>query len=313
MENSAESILAEFLNKIDPRLSNIVKIADEYRIERAYERKIGCKISEQGSGVRSIICLIADILSSPEKDIILIDEPELGLNPASKQALLEWLLEKSKEKQIFIATHDPSFVNPLLLSKEDVSIYFFSVYKANRGKKPFVRIDPNQIEDPNSFAGFMPHTTSLKDIHLYVEGGSDVYVFQGLLYSYLKSKVSADWYKIWNKVGIYHFHGDNWSHLLYTVVKEPYKAVVILDGDKKEDAKEKVKVFNEYGENKIFPRFEFCESIDNLSEKLREDNVCPVYCLEKKDLRDYFEEQSKDEVINAAWNGRVPDEPLQII
>ncbi len=70
MENSAESILAEFLNKIDPRLSNIVKIADEYRIERAYERKIGCKISEQGSGVRSIICLMADILSSPEKDII---------------------------------------------------------------------------------------------------------------------------------------------------------------------------------------------------------------------------------------------------
>ena len=307
LENSAEHILAEFLNKIDPRLSNIVKI-DEYKIERAYERKIGCKISEQGSGVRSIICLMADILSSPEKDIILIDEPELGLNPAARQSFLKWLLRKSKEKQIFIATHDPSFVNPLLLSKEDVSIYFFSAYKASKGENPFVRLDLSQIEEPNLFAGFMPHTTSLKDIHLYVEGGFDAYVFQGLLYSYLKSRVPSDWYKILNKVGIYHLHGDIWSHLLYTVVKEPYKAVVILDGDKKDDAEEKVKVLNEYGENKIFPKFEFCGSIDSLREELKKDSTCPVYCLEKNDLRDYFKEQSKDKIINAAWSGEVPDE-----
>ena len=248
-----------------------------------------------------------DILASGA-DIILIDEPELGLNPAARQSFLKWLLGKSKEKQIFIATHDPSFVNPLLLSKEDVSIYFFSAYKASKGENPFVRIDLSQIEDPNLFAGFMPHTTSLKDVHLYVEGGFDAYVFQGLLYSYLKSRVPSDWYKILNKVGIYHLHGDIWSHLLYTVVKEPYKAVVILDGDKKDDAEEKVKVLNEYGENKIFPKFEFCGSIDSLREELKKDNTCPVYCLEKKDLREYFKEKSKDEIINAAWSGEVPDE-----
>ena len=311
--------IEEFLSSIDPNIETTygprkqrkgrIKIRLLQRIitgQNSTESFEG-EISEQGSGIKSLICLMIDILASGA-DIILIDEPELGLNPAARQSFLKWLLKKSKEKQIFIATHDPSFVNPLLLGREDVSIYFFSVYKASKGENSFVRIDLSQIEDPNLFAGFMPHTTSLKGIHIYVEGGFDAYVFQGLLYSYLKSKAPSDWYKILSKVGIYHLHGDIWPHLLYTVVKEPYQAVVILDGDKKDDAEEKVKVLNEYGENKIFPRFVFCESIDSLRKELKKANTCPVYCLEKKDLREYFKERSKDEIINAAWSGEVPDE-----
>ena len=67
-------------------------------------------ISEQGSGVRSLACLVVDILFSDD-EIVLIDEPELGLNPLVKQESLKFLLTESKERQIFIATQDPTFVN----------------------------------------------------------------------------------------------------------------------------------------------------------------------------------------------------------
>ena len=62
-------------------------------------------ISEQGSGVRSLACLVVDIPFSDNK-IVLIDEPELGLNPLVKQEFLKFLLTESKERQIFIATQD---------------------------------------------------------------------------------------------------------------------------------------------------------------------------------------------------------------
>jgi len=51
-----------------------------------------------------------DILFSDD-EIVLIDEPELGLNPLVKQESLKFLLAESKERQIFIATQDPTFVN----------------------------------------------------------------------------------------------------------------------------------------------------------------------------------------------------------
>ena len=50
-----------------------------------------------------------EILLNIDDEIVLIDEPELGLNPLVKQESLKFLLAESKERQIFIATQD--FVN----------------------------------------------------------------------------------------------------------------------------------------------------------------------------------------------------------
>jgi len=50
-----------------------------------------------------------EILLNIDDEIVLIDEPELGLNPLVKQEFLKFLLTESKERQIFIATQD--FVN----------------------------------------------------------------------------------------------------------------------------------------------------------------------------------------------------------
>jgi ABC-type multidrug transport system ATPase subunit len=45
--------------------------------------------------------------------IILIDEPELHLHPALQEKFVEFLLEISKDAQVFLATHSPLLIKQL--------------------------------------------------------------------------------------------------------------------------------------------------------------------------------------------------------
>ncbi len=63
-------------------------------------------------------------------------------------------------------------------------------------------------------------------------------------------------------------------HFLYTIPKEPYVSVVILDNDKIKEAKE---VNTNYKQMNIH-RFEFCDDIATV-EKMLKENKCPIYCL----------------------------------
>ncbi len=222
------------------------------------------------------------------KPIVIIDDPELGLNPLAKQEFLKFLIGESQNKQIFIATQDPTFVNPVLLGKGKVSIYLYSVYD-----DAFRKINMTQNEeDPNSFAGYLPHTVSLKGIHIYVEGPSDVYIFQIWLEKFMKEKSPDNWFKILNKVGIFHLEGDNWKYLLYTIPKKPYKCIVILDGDKRKDAENTCEKYNNSKANTA--RFEYCVDLETVRNVFREENKYrdnkrhPIYCLEEECIEKYL-------------------------
>lgn len=255
-------------------------------------------IDEQGSGIKSLVCLAWDIIRSKKGSIILVDEPEIGINPSVKQEFLKFLIKESKEKQIFISTHDPTFVNPIFWDRNNVAVYLYSLPNENFVK---INLDENN-ENPNIFAGYLPHTVSVKDIHFYVEGSYDVYIFQIFLQKFLKrvSKeqyeiIKKEWYEILNKIGIYHLGGDFWSHLLYTIPKIPYKTIVILDGDKKSEAE---KIIKRYDESRLenLPTFVFCTSLLDLVRVLKEGN-CPVYCLTKDNIEKYLDPKpsNKDE------------------
>jgi len=237
-------------------------------------------IEGQGFGIRSVIFLAVDIMNSKRGSIILLDDPEMGLSASAKHEFLKFLLEESKNKQVFISTHDPTFVNPLLLSRS--SIYLFSLISEN-----YVRVNINESrEDPVVFAGYLPHTVSLKKVHIYVEGTLDVYIYQTFLKKYLKTE-KREWQKIYNNTGIYHLAGDFWSHLLYTIPKDPYEVLIVLDGDKREKAKEIVKKYNRNRLENLKP-LKFCSNLRIVKRTLKEGSKCPVYCLQKKDIEAYL-------------------------
>ena len=274
------------------------------RLVRSYNGEaFTTTIAEQGSGVRSIVCLLADIMDENDQKVILLDEPELGLNPFAKQSLLDYLLVLSKNKQIFITTQDPTFINPIIWRDRNVGLYLYSSY----GHK-FVKPDVQQCKDnPDTFAGFLPHTVSLKKIHLYLEGPSDVYIFQILLRKFLQQKyneyerksdggrirlrfhmerIGETWIEAFNKIGMYHLCGDFWEHLLYTIPNEPYKCIIILDGDKRTKIQAIIDNHNKAMINKAY--LKVCKNLKGLRKTFHAQNAHPVYCLKKDCIEKYL-------------------------
>lgn len=289
--------LIEFLKSIvDPKIMDY----KQNTLELMKDNKFITSIDEQGSGVRSLLCLAVDILSSEDGSIVLIDEPELGLNPAAKQAFLKFLLKEAKSKQIFLTTHDPAFANPIILAKNAAIFVYSPIYggltETPEGiKEPyepnFVKIDLDQ--NIHTFGGYLPHSESLKPIHIYVEGHDDVKRLQVLLSDYFKGKEDE-----LNKFGIYHLGGTFWKHLLYTIPNKPYISIVILDNDKLKEAE---KVCQEYISKRVTSvDFIFCKNIEEIELELNDESTIPIYCLDKGCVEDLksIEEGNLKEIVN---------------
>lgn len=277
--------LIEYIKKYaDPSICEYI-IGQGKIIQKFKNDELETSLREQGSGIKSLICFFIDLIENGnENKIFLIDEPEIGLNPFLRQVFLKFLLALSENNQIFIATQDSTFVNPVLWGehRDKVSVYIYSLVDDT-----FKKVDLGQNkEDPSTFAGYLPHTTSLKDFHIYVEGTSDVYIFQVFLEKYLRKRYPDNWISIFNKVGIYHLNGDFWEHLLYTVPPKPYKCIIILDGDKAKKANDACKKYKDASSKTLSPDFYFCEDIDNIDLKNRDEH--PIYCLKEKCIERYL-------------------------
>lgn len=76
-----------------------------------YETKAGAKHRADflGDGVGSVFRIIAHVQQS--KTPLVIDEPELSLQPDAQKKLLRVIAEESKDRQILIATHSPYFID----------------------------------------------------------------------------------------------------------------------------------------------------------------------------------------------------------
>lgn len=271
----------EFIRKlVDPKITDHAYNLD--LIRDVESTAFQTSLDEQGSGVRSMASLAADLIFADNARIILIDEPELGLNPFSKQEFLKFLLEELKARQIFLATHDPTLVNPLLWKSRNVTVFLFSPYAGE-----FVKVNLTESrEAPETFAGYLPHTVSLRDIHLYVEGTGDVYIFQIFLRKYCK-QVYLNWSEILNRVGIFHLGGDFWCHLLYTVPQPPYMCAVVLDGDKKDKARDVTGKYDQVVEKTS--KFQLADNTQDLVDIMTKHSKHPVYCLKRKCIEEYLE------------------------
>lgn len=66
-------------------------------------------VALQGSGLRGLLPILA-ALTNPDVHVILIDEPELSLEPRLQKVLRDVLVEASEKKVIVVATHSHLFV-----------------------------------------------------------------------------------------------------------------------------------------------------------------------------------------------------------
>ncbi|MFD3974670.1 ATP-dependent endonuclease [Streptomyces cyaneofuscatus] len=81
------------------------------------------KVSDQGDGVRSLIGILAPLVTSTHP-VVIIDEPEAFLHPPQATALGRILGEQARMRgiQVILATHDKNLLAGLLESEADTSI-----------------------------------------------------------------------------------------------------------------------------------------------------------------------------------------------
>ncbi len=112
---------------------------------------VNTSMDEKGSGMQRSVALALlqvyaeELTKHPEGNetrkpfFLFIDEPEICLHPKAQEKLLHAILELSKTKQIFLATHSPYFLidclEKIFIFKKDGDIPV--VYKMSDGSKLF--------------------------------------------------------------------------------------------------------------------------------------------------------------------------------
>jgi predicted ATP-dependent endonuclease of OLD family len=69
--------------------------------------------TQLSDGTKRLFYLIGSVTYSTENEIILIEEPELGVHPHQLALLMNFLKSESEDKQIVISTHSPQVLNCL--------------------------------------------------------------------------------------------------------------------------------------------------------------------------------------------------------
>ena len=130
-------------------------------------------ITQMGTGARSLLMVIMALIH-PDYTTILIDEPELFLEPRLQKALRDLLMQKATEKRIVAATHSHLFLNRAE-DQYDHNFYFDDATDTITNLK--VITTKTDLRDLTfkllgaSFSDLM-----LPENYLVVEGGSD-YIF----------------------------------------------------------------------------------------------------------------------------------------
>lgn len=156
-------------------------------IEKRGDEQYYLEFDEIGSAYMALFATLVEILWN-DNNIILIDEPELGLHADMQKKFFNVLkkISKGKGKQLFIATHSHLFLdrlqprNNFKLKKND---YGFEVHRLNNQTDVFVAVYQMLGNSPGDV--FMPSN------FMIVEGESDKIFFVNILRRFYSDKLEG--------------------------------------------------------------------------------------------------------------------------
>lgn len=122
-----EYIFKDFVDVIIPSSPEVGQPVIKAKIK---DMELAKEISEQhiGSGIfNTALPIILGCYTNNQS--LFIEEPEQHLNPDAQRRILEVLKKTSEEKQVFITTHSPVFVESLELFNVDRNINIYNIRK----------------------------------------------------------------------------------------------------------------------------------------------------------------------------------------
>lgn len=176
-EEKYESILNEIKHYF-PEIESVEcsRTEDDIATLRYTEFGRELDILYSGTGLKHFLDVLLKTIVS-EANIVLIDEPELGLHPDLQRRFIEYLDTLSEEKniQFFMATH-----SPILLNYAECMEYYRVINLS--GSRDIINVPNDAIHTLLSDIGIRPSDVFNRDICILVEGATDVVFFEHLIY-----------------------------------------------------------------------------------------------------------------------------------
>lgn len=173
---SYESILSE-ISHYFPDIYNLNSDRTEEDVSTLTYEEYGKKLDilYSGTGLKHFLDILIKITLS-RANIVLLDEPELGLHPDLQRQFLDYLHKLSEEKniQIFIGSHSQVILNYAN------SINFYKVSN-NKGNRQIFPVEEEAVHTVLSDLGIRPSDLFNQDICLLVEGASEVVFYEHII------------------------------------------------------------------------------------------------------------------------------------
>lgn len=119
--------------------------------------------SQLSDGTKRLFHIITEI-TDDLWSIVLLEEPEIGIHPHQFNLLMEFLKEKSKEKQIVISTHSPQTLN--CLNENELNQILITSYDSKKGTqmKHLTKPQTNKAKKYMKEVGFLSDYWMLSDL-----------------------------------------------------------------------------------------------------------------------------------------------------
>jgi hypothetical protein len=126
-----------------------------------------------GGGVEQVLAIALVLLTEPDQGALFIEEPEAHLHESAQRRLVEQIEKHRGQRQIFIATHSPVFMN----SFEDARIYRVTRDPDGKGRVAAC-VDLHDQRDTLDELGILPSTLLQTNCVVWVEGPTEVYLLK---------------------------------------------------------------------------------------------------------------------------------------
>ncbi|HRG89368.1 MAG TPA: AAA family ATPase, partial [Chitinophagales bacterium] len=102
--------------------------------------------------------------SSERDELILVEEPELGIHPHQFHLVMQFLKEQAETKQIIISTHSPQALN--YLNEDELSNILITKYDAKKGTqvKHLTKPQINKAKKYMKEVGFLSDYWMMSDL-----------------------------------------------------------------------------------------------------------------------------------------------------